>query len=139
VPYRPVKRYNLGGFFILSYLGTLSMLTIFHNPRCSKSRQTLALLEERGLEPEIVKYLETPPTAAQLQEVLGKLGLEARQLLRRSEAEYQTLGLADTSLPEATLIAAMCQHPKLIERPIVINGEHARIGRPPEQVLEILP
>lgn len=114
------------------------MLTIFHNPRCSKSRQTLALLEERDLNPEIVKYLETPPTPAQLQAVLEKLGLEARQLLRRTEAEYQTLGLADTSLPEAALIEAMCQHPKLIERPIVINGARARIGRPPEQVLEIL-
>ncbi|WP_049722094.1 arsenate reductase (glutaredoxin) [Gilvimarinus polysaccharolyticus] len=114
------------------------MLSIYHNPRCSKSRQTLALLEERGLTPKIIKYLDTPPTPAELKDVLNKLGISARELLRSSEAEYQTLGLADKTLPEAALINAMSEYPKLIERPIVIHGARARLGRPPEQVLDIL-
>ncbi|SDG70093.1 arsenate reductase [Pseudomonas benzenivorans] len=114
-------------------------LTLYHNPRCSKSRGALQLLEERGLAPTIVRYLETPPSAAQLQELLGKLGLGARQLLRSGEDEYQTLNLADPGLSEAQLIEAMVEHPKLIERPILIVGDKAVIGRPPEKVLELLP
>jgi arsenate reductase len=113
-------------------------LTLYHNPRCSKSRGALELLEARGLAPTIVRYLETPLDAAQLQSLLGKLGISARQLLRTGEDEYKTLNLADTSLSEAQLIAAMAAHPKLIERPILQVGDKAIIGRPPEKVLEIL-
>ncbi|MCG4453825.1 MULTISPECIES: arsenate reductase (glutaredoxin) [unclassified Pseudomonas] len=114
-------------------------LTLYHNPRCSKSRGALQLLEERGLKPTIVRYLETPPSAAQLSDLLGKLGIGARQLLRSGEDEYRTLNLADPGLSEAQLIEAMVAHPKLIERPILIVGGKAVIGRPPEKVLEILP
>lgn len=113
-------------------------VTIFHNPRCSKSRQTLALLEERGIEPRIVKYLETPPDVDQLREILAKLGIGARQLLRKGEDEYRDLGLADPNLDEAALIRVMAEHPKLIERPIVLANGRAALGRPPEQVLDIL-
>lgn len=114
-------------------------LTLYHNPRCSKSRGALQLLEERGLKPTIVRYLETPPSAAQLSDLLGKLGIGARQLMRSGEDEYRTLNLADPGLSEAQLIEAMVAHPKLIERPILIVGGKAVIGRPPEKVLEILP
>jgi arsenate reductase len=114
-------------------------LTLYHNPRCSKSRGALQLLEARGLTPTIVRYLETPPSAAQLSDLLGKLGIGARQLLRSGEDEYRTLNLADPALSEAQLIEAMVAHPQLIERPILIVGSKAVIGRPPEKVLEILP
>lgn len=114
------------------------MISIYHNPRCSKSRQTLALLEERGIEPEMVLYLETPPDAKALKEVLQKLGISARQLLRKGEDAYKENNLADDSLREDQLIDAMVANPKLIERPIVINGDKAALGRPPEQVLDIL-
>lgn len=112
---------------------------IYHNPRCSKSRDTLALLHAQGLTPTVVAYLDTPPDAATLREVLAKLGLsDARALMRKGEAEYTDLHLADPSLSQEALIAAMVAHPRLIERPIVINGDQAAIGRPPEQVLAIL-
>ncbi|WP_047288478.1 MULTISPECIES: arsenate reductase (glutaredoxin) [Pseudomonas] len=114
-------------------------LTLYHNPRCSKSRGALELLEQRGLAPTVVRYLETPLDAAQLRSLLAKLGLSARQLLRTGEDEYKTLNLADPSLSEEQLIAAIAQHPKLMERPILQAGEKAIIGRPPENVLEILP
>ncbi len=114
-------------------------VTIYHNPRCSKSRQALALLEARGLKPRVVEYLKTPPDAATLAGLLHKLGLPARQLLRQGEPEFSALGLGDAALSEAALIEAMATHPKLIERPIVVVGRQARIGRPPEAVLEILP
>jgi arsenate reductase len=113
-------------------------LTLYHNPRCSKSRSALALLEARGLAPSIVRYLDTPPDAATLKALLGKLGIGARQLLRTGEDEYKTLNLADNSLSDSTLVDAMVAHPKLIERPILVNGDKAIIGRPPEKVLEIL-
>ncbi|WP_416426417.1 arsenate reductase (glutaredoxin) [Pseudomonas sp. App30] len=113
-------------------------LTLYHNPRCSKSRAALELLQARGLEPNVVKYLETPPDAAALKAVLAKLGLHARALLRTGEDEYKALNLADATLGEDQLIAAMVQHPRLIERPILIAGDKAAIGRPPEKVLEIL-
>ncbi|QKE62560.1 arsenate reductase (glutaredoxin) [Aquipseudomonas campi] len=113
-------------------------LTLYHNPRCSKSRGALELLEARGLTPNILRYLETPPTAAELQSLLSKLGIGARQLLRTGEDEYKALNLADSNLSEAQLIAAMVAHPKLIERPILIAGDKAVIGRPPEKVLELL-
>ncbi|SFM49071.1 arsenate reductase (glutaredoxin) [Marinobacter zhejiangensis] len=111
---------------------------IFHNPRCSKSRQTLALLEEKGLQPEIIRYLETPPTEAELNTILDLLGVEPRQLMRTKEDLYAELNLANPELSREELIQAMAENPKLIERPIVIHGGKAVLGRPPENVLEIL-
>lgn len=113
-------------------------ITIFHNPRCSKSRATLALLEARGLNPQIRLYLEDPPDAGELRSILDKLRIPARALLRKGEAEYREQGLHDESLSEERLIGAMAATPKLIERPIVIAGSRAAIGRPPESVLEIV-
>lgn len=114
-------------------------VTIYHNPRCSKSRETLALIKEQGIEPTIIQYLETPPDAATLKTLLKELGFtSARQLMRHKEDLYKKLNLADESLTEDQLIDAMINNPKLIERPIVVKGKKARIGRPPEQVLEIL-
>jgi arsenate reductase len=98
----------------------------------------LALLEEKGVEPEIIKYLDTPPTANELKDILQKLNISARDLLRKGEDDYKNLNLADPSLSEDQLIAAMVSHPKLIERPIVIKDGQAKIGRPPESVLDIL-
>jgi arsenate reductase (glutaredoxin) len=114
-------------------------LTLYHNPRCSKSRSALQLLEERGLAPSIVRYLETPLNAAQLQALLGKLAINPRQLLRTGEDEYKSLGLSDLQLSDAQLIDAMVSQPKLIERPILVVGNKAVVGRPPEKILEILP
>ncbi|MBV6754678.1 arsenate reductase (glutaredoxin) [Pseudomonas chlororaphis] len=114
-------------------------LTLYHNPRCSKSRGALELLQGRGLTPTVVHYLETPLNAAQLKALLGKLGIGARQLLRTGEDEYKQLNLADSQLSEEQLIAAIAAHPKLMERPILVAGDKAIIGRPPENVLEILP
>ncbi|WP_426140721.1 arsenate reductase (glutaredoxin) [Pseudomonas sp. DWP3-1-2] len=114
-------------------------LTLYHNPRCSKSRGALELLQARGLSPTILLYLETPPDAVQLRALLAKLGITARQLLRTGEDDYKALNLADKSLSDDDLIAAMIAHPKLIERPILVAGDKAVIGRPPENVLEILP
>ena len=111
---------------------------ILHNPRCSKSRATLELLRERGIEPDISLYLEQPPSAAELRSILQKLGIAARQLLRKGEAEYRELGLKDESLSESELIEAMTKHPRLIERPIVLANGKAALGRPPESVLDIL-
>ncbi len=113
-------------------------MKIYHNPRCSKSRQTLQLLEERHLDAEVVEYLKTPPGKEELGELLDMLGLEPRQLMRTKEAEYKDLGLDDASLSRAQLIDAMVATPKLIERPIVVNNGKAAIGRPPETVLDIL-
>src|SRR5690606_7426710 len=111
---------------------------LYHNTRCSKSRGALELLAERGIEPELVYYLETPPSPAELRELLRMLGIGARGLLRSGEPEYAELGLNDPSLDEDALIAAMAEHPRLIERPVFVNGNRAVIGRPPERVLEIL-
>ncbi|WP_037038283.1 arsenate reductase (glutaredoxin) [Pseudomonas sp. BAY1663] len=117
----------------------MTELILYHNPRCSKSRGALELLEARGLKPEIVRYLETPPSAAELKALLDKLGLAPRQLLRTGEDEYQSLGLADPAISDEQIIDAMAEHPRLIERPILIAGDKAIVGRPPEKVLEILP
>ena len=114
------------------------MTTLYHNPRCSKSRDALSLLRNRGVEPEIILYLETPPNAKTLKAILAKLGISARDLLRKGEDAYKTLNLDNESLSETALIKAMIENPKLIERPIAINGEKAVIGRPPENVLTIL-
>jgi arsenate reductase len=111
------------------------MTTIWHNPRCSKSRQTLALLEEKGLTPKIRKYLEDAPSATEIKDVLKKLGKSPLELVRTNEAEFKELGLKGAS--DDALIAAMASHPKLIERPVVIEGESAAIGRPPESVLAL--
>lgn len=111
---------------------------IYHNPRCSKSRQTLALLRERGVEPQVVHYLETPPSAAELDRLLRLLGREPREVLRTKEAAYREKGLDDPGLSREALIRAMVEDPILIERPIVVAGGKAALGRPPEAVLEIL-
>ncbi len=111
-------------------------IRIYHNPRCSKSRATLALLEERGIEPEIIRYLEEPPSAEELRQLLGMLGRTPAQLARRGEDAWRSLNLAEAD--DDTILAAMVSHPKLIERPIVVNGDRAALGRPPEAVLEIL-
>lgn len=115
------------------------MTTIYHNPRCTKSRETLQLLQDKGITPDVVLYLETPPDAKTLQDLLKKLGMKPRELMRHKEPEYKELGLDNTALSDAQLVDAMVQCPKLIERPIVVHGKKAAIGRPPEQVLEILP
>ncbi|WP_087019441.1 arsenate reductase (glutaredoxin) [Thaumasiovibrio subtropicus] len=114
-------------------------ITIYHNPRCSKSRETLALLTEKGIEPTVVKYLDDTPNAAQIVTLLKQLNFDhPRQLMRTKEALYKELNLGDASVSEETLIQAMVDNPKLIERPIVVNGDKAALGRPPEQVLDIL-
>ncbi|MEJ5066351.1 MULTISPECIES: arsenate reductase (glutaredoxin) [Leclercia] len=114
-------------------------VTIYHNPRCSKSRETLTLLKTNGIEPQVVLYLDTPPDADTLRTLLGQLGMaSARELMRQKEELYKELGLADSALGEDALIQAMVDNPKLIERPIVVANGKARIGRPPEQVLEIV-
>lgn len=114
------------------------MFTFYHNPRCSKSRQGLALLEERGIALDVVRYLETPPDVKTLRALVKKLGITPRQLLRKGEEEYKTLGLADESLTDQQLLEAMSRHPKLIERPILFNERRAAIGRPPENLLNVL-
>lgn len=114
------------------------MSTLFHNPRCSKSRAALELLRQRGVEPDIRDYQQQPPTVAELVDLLQKLGTDARGLLRTGEAEYTAQGLDDASLDDAALLAAMAANPRLIERPIFIDGARAVIGRPPERVLALL-
>lgn len=115
------------------------MLTIYHNPRCSKSRETLALLEARGLAPTVIPYLTTPPSADELVSLKQKLGFSSfRQMMRTKDDLFKELGLQDPAIDEAQLLAQLVAHPALMERPLVVNGEQARLGRPPEQVLEIL-
>ena len=111
---------------------------IYHNPRCSKSRQTLQLLTDKGIEPEIILYLENTPDAAEIKALLTMLGLSARDLLRKGEDAYKANNLKDPALDDDQLIAAMVQNPKLIERPIVVNNGKAALGRPPESVLDII-
>ena len=113
-------------------------VTIYHNPKCSKSRQTLALLEERGVKLKVIKYLQTPPDFVTLDDMLIKLNLEPRQIMRRKEPLYTELKLNNETLDRAALIQAMVDNPLLIERPIVVANDQARLGRPPESVLEIL-
>jgi arsenate reductase len=116
----------------------MSEFLIFHNPRCSKSRQTLQLLQQQGIEPDIRLYLEQSPTDLELRDLLQKLNIEPRALLRRSESDYKEQNLSDATLGDDALVQAMVQFPKLIERPIVIRGSRAVLGRPPENVLDLL-
>ncbi|MBF0194141.1 MAG: arsenate reductase (glutaredoxin) [Magnetococcales bacterium] len=113
-------------------------VTIYHNPRCSKSRQGLQILQDKGVEPEVVEYLKTPPDEKTLTDILEKLGMEPRDLMRKKEAEYKANGLQDESLTKNELIAAMVKFPKLIERPIVVSGDKVAVGRPPENILNII-
>ncbi|HID82829.1 MAG TPA: arsenate reductase (glutaredoxin) [Chromatiales bacterium] len=113
-------------------------VTIYHNPRCSKSRQTLGLLEDRGIKPQIIKYLDDTPDKATLKKILKQLGLKPRDLMRKHEAEYKGNNLDDPDLSDDELIDAMLKFPKLIERPIVLANNKAALGRPPEDVLKIL-
>jgi arsenate reductase len=116
----------------------MKTFTIYHNPKCTKSRQTLALLQEHEVEPKIVEYLKTPPTAAELKSILTKLGMKPEQLVRKGEDIYKT-NYAGRTLTDAQWIEAMVKHPILIERPIVVSGERAVLGRPPENVQQLLP
>jgi arsenate reductase len=113
-------------------------MIIYHNPRCSKSRQTLKLIEEAGVNPEIIDYLNTPPTEKELDGILKKLGFEPVELMRKNESNYKELGLDQKKLSRKEMIKVMIENPKLIERPIVVNGNKAILGRPPENVKELL-
>lgn len=113
-------------------------VVIYHNPHCSKSRQTLELIRNRGIEPTVIEYLKTPPNKEELERILQLLGMSPRELMRRKEPEYREANLDDPGLTRETLILAMIQRPKLIERPIVLARGKAALGRPPEKVLEIL-
>ena len=113
-------------------------VTIYHNPRCSKSRQTLQIIRDKGIEPQTIEYLKTPPSAEALKSILQKLGVSARDLMRKGESVYKQKKLDDPDLSEDALIAAMAEDPILIERPIVLVSGKAVIGRPPERVLSIL-
>ena len=113
-------------------------VTIYHNPRCSKSRQTLELIRKKGIEPKIIEYLVNPPNANTMQQLLNMLGKQPGEVMRKGEAVYKELGLKDANLGKAELIKILIDNPKLIERPIVVSGDKAALGRPPENVLEIL-
>lgn len=116
----------------------MSDFTIYHNPRCSKSRQTLALLKEHNIDPAVVPYMDSPPSVDKLKELIHQLGISARDLLRKNESLYKELGLNDPELGEDQLLRAMADNPRLMERPIVVKGERAVLGRPPENVLELI-
>lgn len=113
-------------------------VTIYHNPKCAKSREALKLLETRGIKPNIIDYLKTPPSKSELAGLVKLLGIEPRALLRTKEPEYKQAGLANPGLSDSAVLQAMVKYPKLIERPIVVAGSKAALGRPPENVLKIL-
>ncbi len=113
-------------------------MQIYHNPRCSKSRQALALLHEAGCEVEVIEYLKTPPTPDELADVISKLGITSEQLVRKNEAMFRELGLHEQTLTEEQWLRLLCENPRLIERPIVIKGQQAIIGRPPELIQTLL-
>jgi arsenate reductase len=119
--------------------GISMSVVIYHNPRCSKSRQTLKLLQDRGLKPRVIEYLKTPPNKQELEKLLDKLDMEPRDLIRKKEKAYQETGLDDPTINKDQLLQAMIDHPILIERPIVVTDKKAVLGRPPENVLEIIP
>jgi len=116
----------------------MNNFTIYHNPRCSKSRQTLELMKQNGIEPEVVLYLENPPSAEELTKILNHLSMEPRELLRKNEDEYKSLNLKNTDLHDSEILRIMEDNPRLIERPIVVSGGKAIIGRPPETVLKLI-
>lgn len=116
----------------------MSEFILYHNPRCSKSREALALLEENEISPQIILYLDEPPGREQLEELLGKLGLGIRDILRQGEAEYNKYQLGDSSISDDIVFEIVAEHPRLIERPVIVRGQRAVIGRPPERVLELL-
>ena len=116
----------------------MPQITVYHNPKCSKSRQTLTILQEQGIEPTIIEYLKTPPSSEELTALIAKLDMVPSELVRTGEKEYRSLNLDDAAISDAELILAMVEHPILIQRPIVVNNGKAVIGRPPEKVLEIL-
>ena len=116
----------------------MSTIKIYHNPRCSKSRQTLEIIENTGAKPEVIKYLDNPPSVSEIKSVLTLLNLTARELMRKGEAEYKDNNLSDKSLSEDELVQLMVKYPKVIERPIVLSNGKAVIGRPPESVLDII-
>ncbi|MBL4773500.1 MAG: arsenate reductase (glutaredoxin) [Alcanivoracaceae bacterium] len=116
----------------------MNNIKIYHNPRCSKSRKTLELIEQQGHQPEIIKYLDTPPSITEIEKILSLLNFQPRDLMRKNEAEYKENNMADVSLSDAELIALMHKYSKVIERPIVICNNKAVIGRPPESVLDII-
>jgi len=113
-------------------------VTIYHNPRCTKSRETLALLKQHGIEPRIIEYLKAPPSGLELKGILKKLGLKPHDIVRDTEARYTELGLKDRKISDDELLALIAANPILLQRPIVVNGNRAAIGRPPENVLKIL-
>jgi arsenate reductase len=117
---------------------SLKSVTIYHNPRCTKSRQTLALLEQHGIQPKIIEYLVTPPTETELKRLLKLLGISPRELLRTKEEEYKQARLDKPDVSDAEIIRAMVKYPRLMERPIVVAGNKAALGRPPENVLKII-
>ncbi len=113
-------------------------MKIYHNPRCRKSRETLALIQAAGIEPEIVEYLKTPPTARELSDLVDKLGLEPQELFRTGETEYKELKLSGRKLSRQEALQILAEHPKLLQRPIVVQGNRAILGRPPENVQKLL-
>lgn len=113
-------------------------IRIYHNPRCSKSRQTLKLIRDAGIEPEVIEYLDSPPSTRELDQLLKKLGMEPQDLMRKGESLYRELGLAKQELSRKEALEILHEHPKLIERPIVVKGDRAVLGRPPESVEELL-
>jgi arsenate reductase len=115
----------------------MNSFTIYHNPKCTKSRETLALLQEHGIQPKVIEYLKTPPTAAELEAIIGKLGITPEQLVRKGEDIYKA-NYAGQKLTDARWIEALVNHPILIERPIVVSGNRAVIGRPPQNVNQLL-
>ncbi len=119
-------------------IAVMDRITIYHNPRCSKSRQTMAVLEQKGIEPQVIEYLKHPPDRPTIQRLLKMLGMRPIELMRTKESAFAELGLDPQQSDDDTLIDAMVAHPILIERPIVVRGDKAKIGRPPEGVLEIL-
>ncbi|GJM13928.1 MAG: arsenate reductase [Pseudohongiella sp.] len=116
----------------------MTTISIYHNPECSKSRATLALLEENDINPEVIYYLETPPSTEELKDLLKKLGLQLNDIIRRSEDDFDELGLDDETLSEEIVLDLLQKHPHLLQRPIVVKGDKAIIARPPEIVLELL-
>ncbi|MEX0619533.1 MAG: arsenate reductase (glutaredoxin) [Pseudohongiellaceae bacterium] len=116
----------------------MEKFVLYHNPRCSKSRAALALLEENDVFPEIVLYLDTPPTVEELKQLLNKLGMSVRDIIRTTESEYEELGLDDETLDEEIVLDILSRHPKLLQRPVLIKGDQAVLGRPPENVLKLI-